>query len=170
MPPENLHVTLLFLGSVPQQRLSELETLASAVATASAEAQQVERARYARASDSATELIFDTIEFWRKASLLVATARGSAPGSRVAENLASLLLAEVQRAGFISPPERPRPIPLQFRPHVTLVRDVRRPKNRTDLDAVTWPFHDFALVDSRTGPQGSVYTVLQRFPIVDSQE
>ena len=54
--------------------------------------------------------------------------------------------------------------PEQFRPHVTLARKVYRPPRVMEIDPVTWSLADFVLVDSKTLPEGSVYTVLERFP------
>lgn len=52
-----------------------------------------------------------------------------------------------------------------FRPHVTLARKVYRSARTIELQPVTWSFTDFVLVDSKTLPEGAVYTVLERFPL-----
>src|SRR5215469_16254517 len=57
VPGENLHMTMLFLGSVLESRIPELTTMAALAVT------------QARALD----LVFDRIEFWEKPRVLVAT-------------------------------------------------------------------------------------------------
>jgi RNA 2',3'-cyclic 3'-phosphodiesterase len=161
VPADNLHVTLAFLGSVAEQRLPELaETARGAMAAVRSAA-----AGATPAADS-IELAFDHLEYWRAAHLLVALA---AEPPALLGALARKLQALLASRGFA--PELKSSwsvgvnITRQFRPHVTLARKVYRPPRVMEIDPVTWSFADFVLVDSKTLPEGSVYTVLERFPL-----
>jgi 2'-5' RNA ligase len=166
MPAHNLHVTLVFLGSVADRRIPELEAIADRVAAAScsnAEAAALGSAASRMVVSSATgadaqlgpPLVFDRIQHWKKPRVLTATA--GAP-SAAASALAEALRANLTTAGF-TPDLKP------FRAHVTLARKVLRPVSTMDIEPVVWSFTDFALVESRTEPEGAVYTVLQTFPL-----
>jgi RNA 2',3'-cyclic 3'-phosphodiesterase len=140
---DNLHVTLLFLGSVAEDRLPELEALAARVADTNVA--------------SPSELIFNRIDYWKRPRVLVATASPSA-GVVVAGALAAKLFEATRSAGF-APPMSP------FRPHVTLARKVPGPIAAVDIDPLPWGFTRFALAQSQRGPDGAQYSVMATFPL-----
>lgn len=140
VPVHNLHVTLLFLGSIPESRIPGLVTIADRVAHDS----------------SPVHLVFDRIEFWEKAHVLVATP--SAPPA-VATRLAEILLQETLREGFAPDLKAP------FRPHVTLARKVQHPPRFVTMAPVPWRCTGFVLMESRTLAEGPVYTVLHEIPL-----
>lgn len=145
VPPENFHVTLVFLGSVPEARLSDVVAIGVDVAS------QVTQPR--------VEVTFDAIEYWKKPRVVVATA-GTASGSAPLANvLVRALESRLIEGGFT--PD----LAEAFRPHVTLTRKVVHPVGSTAIQLLPWSFTDFALVDSRTEPSGSIYSVLQSFPL-----
>ena len=139
----NLHVTTVFLGAVPEDR--------------------VERVREAAESTQKLTLggkfmlHLERIELWRRSSLICLTAERAPP----------LLLSIVDglRAGL-----RERGFELRdhdtFRPHVTLVRDVTRGPAARGVTPVQWPVESFALVESKVGQRGSEYTVLEEWLLV----
>lgn len=150
VPAANLHVTLAFLGSVPERRLGELGEIARSAA-----------------SSADLELTFDRLEYWRAAQLLCALpAERPAPMGALAQSLQDRLAA----CGFA--PDRKRAwsvgvnITSPFRPHVTLARKVYRSPRTIEMQPVTWSFTDFVLVDSKTRPEGAVYTVVGKFSAV----
>jgi 2'-5' RNA ligase len=152
VPARNLHVTLLFLGSVAADRLPQLEALAARVAGANVA--------------PPSELVFDRIEHWEKPRVLVATASPS-PGVAIAGALAAKLFEATSRVGF-APDLKSLgfvdDVTLgEFRPHVTLARKVAHPVPAADIEPVPWRVTQFALVDSRRGPDGSEYSVLATF-------
>lgn len=118
----------------------------------------------------------DRIEYWKKPRLLCATAgdKGESTGQRPesvvrqsgAGALARLLKSLLTAAGF-SLDAKP------FRAHVTLARKVMSgPESLRDAGSdalvmrpIRWSFTDFALVDSRTAPGGSLYSVLDSWPL-----
>jgi RNA 2',3'-cyclic 3'-phosphodiesterase len=141
VPPENLHITLAFLGSVLEARIEEVVAIAADVAN------EVPR--------EPLRITLDVIEYWKKPKLLCVTnkrAPEGAPGAVLADALKSRLTA----AGF-APDLKP------FRAHVTLARKAGRSAHAHSMSPMIWDLTDFALVASRTGPSGSVYTVLQTF-------
>jgi 2'-5' RNA ligase len=154
IPAENLHVTLLFLGSVEETRLEELYALSAEVAD--------------RLGPPEREcaLSFDILECWRKPRLLIAGVSDlSASGARAAESLASDLETSIRERGLALESQNDGEPPTRFRPHVTLVRDVAHFGGTRPLAPIEWRFTEFVLVDSKTAAQGSVYTVLRSFPL-----
>jgi 2'-5' RNA ligase len=143
VPEHNLHATLVFLGSVAATRLAELATLAAGVA------------RSKRAVPF--ELEFERVEYWQKPRVLVATATASA-GVAAAGVLARALLEATLGAGF-DPDSKP------FRPHITIARKVGKLTGVPEMRRVRLAFNSFALVESRTLPEGPVYSVVESFAL-----
>lgn len=150
----NLHLTLAFLGSVPEDRLEELSAIAR-------------RAAAAWPADAATLAVsLAALDYWARAQVLVVLERkeesrgGEVSG--VAE-LARTLTAAIAAAGF-SPDLKP------FRPHVTVARKVARAPRAIVLRHVLWSFDAFALVESRTLPEGPVYSVVESFVLGSAEK
>jgi len=142
IPAENWHLTLAFLGSVASSALDTVSRAASEVA------HQVRLG-------GRIEFRFDHLEFWARPQLACASARDPSPA---AEALAQALREALLRAGF-APDLKP------FRAHVTLARKVLHSPRALVLSPVTWSFGEFALIDSRTAPLGSLYSVLATWPL-----
>jgi len=136
-PTHNFHLTLAFLGAVPESRTREVGEIATRVASTF------------RAAPIAITL--DHIDYWRKSEILCATS--------TAESVEAVALAETlhHELGQLSA--------AQFRPHVTLARKVRRRIPSTPMTSLAWTFKEFALVESQNLPTGSVYQVLASFPL-----
>ena len=142
----NLHVTIAFLGAIPEER----------VASALASARSLQKLTF----DGNFMLHLDRVEFWRRSSLIcLATAR-AAPQLLA---LVAQLRAELRERGFELREHE------QFRPHVTLVRDVKRGPVDSGVAPVQWTVDSFALVESKVGQRGSEYTVLEEWRL-DSKE
>ena len=138
IPPENLHVTLLFLGQVPDARFDAVQRAADALAHA-----------------PAFELSFDRAEVWGRANLLALTTSATPPAATaLAEKLRYSLRDEVSGSEH------------EFRPHITLARDLPRRRRAEPMQALLMKVNDFVLVESRPGPSGSQYLVLRRWPLV----
>ncbi|HTW39181.1 MAG TPA: RNA 2',3'-cyclic phosphodiesterase [Steroidobacteraceae bacterium] len=138
VPRGNLHLTLAFLGSVPESSVEVLEDAA----------RRLDRA-------GAVTITFDAIEYWARAEILCAAAR-SAP--QVAAAFAQTLKQALLSNGF-APDLKP------FRPHVTLARQVRQRPSECALAQVSWTFGEFALMESRSSPEGSLYSVVASWPL-----
>ena len=168
MPAENFHVTLAFVGSVPESRVAKVEAVGHQVA--------------AEVARTPVRLTMDAIEYWKKAKVVCATAgvpvsagawppgaarapvpqsAGARPpdttGARLADTLSTALKSRLTAAGF-TPDLKP------FRAHVTLARKVPHGTHGGSVPPVSWIFTEFALVESRTESQGAVYRVLGSFP------
>jgi 2'-5' RNA ligase len=133
VPEHNLHVTLAFLGAVPEDRVAELTALASQVA--------------ARAA--ASPLRFTRLEHWRQPRILAALA---ADESLEAARVAAQLKDATAAAGFL-PDLKP------FRAHVTVARQVGTVAGALELPPVLWRGATLALAESRAGPGGPLYSV-----------
>jgi 2'-5' RNA ligase len=158
VPAINFHVTLVFVGSVAEVRMQSLFKIAEDVSAAWSSCE----------SDGAPlQLAFDAVEYWRKAKIICAVASTpSATASALSEVLKTRLLAGGFTADLKSSGSVGRPETQSFRPHVTLARKLLRPIPAMDIGPVAWSFTEFALVESRTEPQGAVYRVLKSLPWV----
>lgn len=139
IPPENLHVTLLFLGQVSPARF-----------------QSVQQAGDACANSPAFELSFERTEIWGRANLLC-LATPAVPAA------ATQLAHELRRAaggGALETNEH------EFRPHITLARDLPRRRRPEPVEPLRMNVNDFVLVESRPGPSGSQYSVIARWPLL----
>jgi 2'-5' RNA ligase len=139
VPPENLHVTLAFLGSVPEVRVADAVAAGRTVPVASG------------------VQMFDRVTAWgRRGPLVLEATRLEAPLATLQSSLENAL----STAGFALDRRA-------FRPHITLAREPARRPAPAAPDAaggsLAWPCTGFVLVDSDTGPGGSKYSVLERF-------
>lgn len=131
--PENLHVTLAFLGSVEDAHVAQVERAAGEVVL------------------RATTLVLDRPGYFKRNRIAWA-------GASVVPTELEALVAELRSAltrshiGFDSK---------EFVSHVTLLRDAREPKAMPALEPVRWNLSGFALVRSLTLPRGSRYEVLK---------
>jgi 2'-5' RNA ligase len=139
IPPENLHVTLLFLGQVPSARF-----------------EAVQRAGDAAANAPAFEVSFDRAEVWGRANLLcLSTSTTPAAASALEQKLRHSLRDEMSGTSEH-----------EFRPHITLARDLPRRSRPEPIQPLLMKVNDFVLVQSRPGPSGSQYSVVTRWPLI----
>ncbi len=176
VPRENLHLTLAFLGSVPETSVPALRELAGklgaklagelageltrgAPSMPAGDAPQPARSVPHRIEMARTiEVTLDTIDYWPRAQILCAAGSGGPTG---AAGFAEHLKASLSSAGF-TPDLKP------FRLHVTLARQVRGCPSDPRMTSVRWAFSDFALVESHTHPSGSLYSVLESWPLFEA--
>ena len=134
-PPENLHMTLHFLGPTPQELIDPLIERVSAL------------------PPSPFELTLEQYGYWQRAGTLW-----------LGPNATPLPLMELVRAiGRISHelglPRNRR----AFIPHMTLARKVNRLTPREPPRPMHWPVNEFVLVESALGGRHSRYTILEHF-------
>jgi RNA 2',3'-cyclic 3'-phosphodiesterase len=147
VPSQNFHLTLAFLGAVPEHRIADLTPIAARVALA--------YQAHAETAGAPLVIALDRIDYWRRSEILCATARApSVPATALAGALRSALTEH----GF-APDLKP------FRTHATLARKVRRVTRERDMSAVRWMFRDFRLVESHTAPSGAVYSTREIYPL-----
>lgn len=134
--PEKMHITLLFLGEVPVDKVADLKVLAEKTAVVPC------------------ELSFDRLEHWVRPAVLCLTAE-TVPQSL--SELIESLKRGVRKLGF-KPEKRP------FRPHLTLARKVRKRRVSREIEPIRWPVRDFVLVASELSAEGARYRVIGRWP------
>ena len=135
MRPENVHLTLAFLGSTPAAALPAVIAAAD------------------RVPPRAFTLRVDEPGYWRHNQIAWAGVR------EVPLELAALvgdLRAALVAAGIAFDPK-------PFVAHLTLVRKARPGFKLPSLEPIDWPVRDFVLVRSVTGTDGSTYEVAQRW-------
>jgi RNA 2',3'-cyclic 3'-phosphodiesterase len=140
--PDQLHLTLEFLGDVPESRLQDVLDAGAAAAAGAA----------------AFELEFDLVEHWMRPQVLCLAASSTpAPLAALVQSLRSELLLR----GFAV---EARP----FRPHVTLARRVVRAQPSAAGQSLPcplrWPARAFVLVQSVTEQKGARYVELACWP------
>ena len=135
--PENLHVTLAFLGSVEDARVAEVECAAGEVAP------------------RVVSLVLDQPGYWKRNRIAWAGASTVPAGldAFVAELRSALERSHIgfDSKGFVS--------------HVTLLRDAREPRAMPALDPIEWRLDGFALVRSVALPRSSSYEVLRSWTV-----
>jgi 2'-5' RNA ligase len=137
IPAANVHLTVAFLGAVPAERLEQAIAAGRRV-SAAIHALPLTEARY-----------------WPRSRIVwVGPKETPAPLAALAAQLKRSLTA----AGFELDSR-------ELVAHVTLLRDVPRLRGLPDLPEVEWPIDEFMLARSETAAAGSVYTVLERFPL-----
>jgi 2'-5' RNA ligase len=133
--PENLHVTLAFLGSVPEHRVATAQSAARSVTV------------------TPGVQVFDRVAQWGRGGPLVMEAMRVEPALA---GLQAALVNALLAADF-------RLDRREFRPHITLARRpaARWPAAPPEAPGgrLAWSWSTFVLVDSETGPEGSRYTV-----------
>ncbi|MGE5468872.1 MAG: RNA 2',3'-cyclic phosphodiesterase [Ignavibacteria bacterium] len=138
MRRDTLHVTLVFLGAVPQSRVADAEAAADRVA----------------GSRFALEL--DGLACWKHNRIAWAGC-GETPAALDA--LATQLAQRLREAGF-------RLDARPFAVHATLVRNADCAAPLPPLsEPIVWLVADFVLVESHTGPAGSRYEIVRRWAL-----
>jgi RNA 2',3'-cyclic 3'-phosphodiesterase len=140
IPARNLHVTVAFLGSVPEERISRVIEIGKLTVFV----------RFL--------LHLDRVEFWRRSNLVCLSAQHTPPEL---QGLFERLHAGLRQSGFEL---QAHPT---FRPHVTLVRDVARGPATAGIAPLEWPVESLALVESKVGQRGSEYTVLEEWRMTE---
>ena len=135
--PENLHMTLNFLGEVGDDVTGELGAMTTGFDV------------------RPFEFEIDDAGWWRGARVAWLAPLAAPPEI---EQL-YLTLQDYLRATGVPFDERP------YRPHITVARKVRRTPRVSGSIAVHWRVDEFALVTSQTDPGGARYEVLNRWPL-----
>jgi 2'-5' RNA ligase len=138
---ETIHLTLAFLGDVPESRLAELAEVAAGV------------------QGAAFELSLDHLGYWQHNHLLWAGGKKPAALNALHGALSKALVGN----GFKVDGEG-----RNFVPHVTLVRKLPpacqlAAEQEMPLPALAWPCQRFFLVRSRLSSSGSEYLILRDF-------
>lgn len=133
MRAQAIHLTLLFAGKVPEQRIAELTALAALIQA------------------PAFTLILERRGSWKQIGWL---APKRTPVEL--EELSAALRAQLRHAEIAFDSK-------SFNAHVTIVRDARRPIAECAIDPIIWPVAEFALVRSHLDAHGSRYEGVGRW-------
>ena len=131
VPTHNIHLTLVFLGDLARDRVTDLETLAG------------------RISLPRFTLTVDRLEYWRHNRILWAGVEEPP----TLQALVGAVRKELAAAGF-GFDQRP------YVPHITLLRDARRVPADGRCSSVAWPVTEFALVESVQLERATLYEAL----------
>jgi 2'-5' RNA ligase len=130
--PDTLHLTLVFIGATPHQRVASLQSLMDSIRLP----------RFA--------LRLDQCGWWRHNGIAWAGTR-AAPEALIA--LQQALARGAEKLGF-SLDVRP------YVPHLTLAREAGRSPPAAALPALDWEVGSFVLVASELTPEGPHYRIL----------
>jgi len=139
---ETLHLTLAFLGDVPDHQVTLL----------------TQTARRIRAASLALNI--DRLGYWPRKQLLWA---GETSPCAALGQLADALQQALSEAGFALPGRRPT-----FSPHITLVRDfpqARESAAPAAIATINWPCSSFVLIRSQKSDNGAFYQTVAEFPL-----
>ena len=136
--PQNQHITVVFLGEVGVDRVAE-----------------VQRAMQA-AAGTPFELTLDKVEYRKRGGMLWARAMQVPDALSLLVNRLRTALIEL---GFTVEDRA-------FVPHVTLLRDARKPLQSAALNA-RWRVEELTLVRSHLDRHGARYEVICRVPLAD---
>ena len=139
VPPENLHLTLAFLGEVPDVKVP---LLSEALRNVEAPALDLKIARIGTFSE-------ESGLWW-----------AGLEGNRKLNDLQESIAAALEEAGFKVEKDK-------FKPHITLVRDYAKGRDFDAKKALPKPFaftvSSFSLMRSELSGRGAVYTDLERY-------
>lgn len=140
VPAENYHLTLAFVGSVPEARLEALQDIGAALRGAPC------------------RLSFDALDYFRRARVLALTAR-ECPAALACMRV--WLVAMLERAGFALDADE------RFTPHVTLARKVAQAPVVPRMPPLEFTMREVSLIRSDTSGPVSRYTVVGSWPLLD---
>jgi RNA 2',3'-cyclic 3'-phosphodiesterase len=150
VPPENFHLTLAFLG---EASMSELAALRAA-------------AREWRGSSCT--LRFDRCEYWPAPRVVAAVGAVPSPAPAPAVAVAVAQDSWAALSNFCRGLRRdPAAESVAPRPHVTLARKVMQAPVPQAMSPFDWHARSFSLVRSDPAAGGSVYTVVDTWPLLD---
>ena len=133
----NLHLTLLFLGSVDTQHFDDVITLGNGVCT------------------PGFALSFDHLGYWKKPQVVWA---GVSQTPEELSGLVSQLRQSWKALGFTAEQRA-------YVPHLTLFRKVIKRPQLMKIEMIPWYMNDFVLVKSVLSQTGAQYEILQRWPL-----
>jgi 2'-5' RNA ligase len=136
IPSRNFHVTLLFLGEIPNASISAIQQVAGLVRAPT------------------FTLDFDGIESWGRKVQCLITSTPPAAAIDLAEQLRASLSGQLKQLD-----DRP------YRPHITLARDLPRGHRPQKINPLRQQMNDFVLVESVRDAGGSHYAILERWPL-----
>ncbi|MDH5710498.1 MAG: RNA 2',3'-cyclic phosphodiesterase [Gammaproteobacteria bacterium] len=137
--PDNLHMTLHFIGSVPEEVVQSLQTCLDAVHSQS------------------FSLSVKTAGCFPKPRVFWLGLKSIPPELNELEQIAASCVEQCVE-GY-------RRIP--YRPHISLFRKVKILQDLADVTEIRWQVDSFALVESKTYAEGVQYHVLRKWSLTE---
>jgi 2'-5' RNA ligase len=141
VPPENIHLTLAFLGSVQASFRQCAEQVAAAIRTGS------------------FTLTLEQIGSWPKSGIVWVGPRHT---PEFLSRLVQVLNAGLSNCGYV-PEER------SYAAHLTLARKLHRCNKNIPIDPLIWEVRRFCLVQSRTHTEGARYEIVRSWELNSSE-
>ncbi|MDC8444935.1 MAG: RNA 2',3'-cyclic phosphodiesterase [Nitrosomonas sp.] len=135
--PENIHLTVLFLGDVESDRIDTLREIAGSVVA------------------QTFSLSIQGTLFWKKNRIVMANV-AHYPAALFA--LAGTLKTALVAAGFTCEDRK-------YKPHITLIRKAGAHLPMQLENPIQWDVDDWLLLQSRLSSHGSCYSELGRWPL-----
>jgi 2'-5' RNA ligase len=136
----NFHITLAFVGEVPESGLHGFCEIGASLALRQC------------------VIGLDLFEYWPTSQVLVLVARN---------NPQELSAQTYQLQAAVAARVHPRREDKPRRAHVTLARKVAQAPVLTAKSSINWVSHSFCLMSSKTVGGESVYTVVDGWPLLD---
>ena len=134
---QNWHITVVFLGNVPKDKTGELVTAAAQIKAGS------------------FDLTIDHSGWWRTPKVV-----WLAPSETPAALLDLFMqLNDLVRVNHLTTESRP------YKPHLTLLRKVRKSPDLPEFTPIHWNIREFCLVESVTLSAGVHYQVIEKWPL-----
>lgn len=134
--PEDLHMTLQFLGAVDAQQLDCIKSAA----------ESIHMPRF--------DLVIDRLDYWPRPKIMWA---GPSAFPEALGKLVETLGEALGECGFTPAPE-------PYRPHVTLARKAHR-LSPTTCEPVTWPVDEFVLFEAVPGHRPNRYCPVMKIKL-----
>ena len=134
----NLHMTLHFIGSITIEKLQVLEASLGSVQC------------------KAFDMEVNTVGHFPRPRVLW-LGLGRIPSALMELEQQAVVCIQQCLEGYQHMP---------YRPHITLFRKVKQPSETSDCSVIHWSVKSFALVESKTCPDGVRYSVLKEWPLL----
>ena len=136
MSVANIHMTLVFLGDVRVERISCLQEIAAGL------------------SFPEFEIVLDITGRFQKAAV---GWLGCSLVPDILTGFQAILIQQLQTAGF-------EPDTRAWTPHITLYRNLRKPFETIEFEALKWKPRGFCLMQSGHDSSGLIYQSIGRWP------
>ena len=140
IPAQNYHLTLAFAGEVSNSQGAALRRVGAALRS------------------TGFAVCLNVQEYWQKSEVVVVAAQDEPPALRAIQQR---LRTELDRLGLAADP-------MPFRAHVTIARRVVQAPVFEQRSGACWRVRAFHLVHSARSVAGSVYTVVDTWPLLDT--
>jgi 2'-5' RNA ligase len=141
IPAQSLHMTLAFAGEVSNVQGAALRAVGAALRS------------------PAFDVCLNLQDYWQKSETVVVSAGDEPPALRA---LHQRLRTELDHLEFAADP-------MPFRAHVTIARRVAQAPVLEQRSGTCWRVRAFHLVHSAKSAEGSVYTVVDTWPLLDDE-